>query len=81
MPRYCPRCGESLHSHSTTEGEVRRTARRAYEPKEKKRSKRGPSAYNKKYKAEYARQKKNHPRSGFAMLAKKTHAALRRKKR
>jgi len=53
MPRYCPRCGESLHGDSTTKGEERRTARRAYEPKEKKRSKRGPSAYNKKYSAAF----------------------------
>jgi len=82
MPRYCPRCGETLHSHGTTKGETRKTARRAYEdtPAPGK-VKRGPSAYNKRYKAEYARQKKNHPRSGFAALARKTHAALRRKKR
>jgi len=81
MPRYCPRCGETLHSHGTTKGETRKTARRAYEdtgPPGKK--KRGPSAYNLKYKAEYARQKKKHPRTEFAVLAEKTHAALRRKK-
>jgi len=50
MPRYCPRCGESLTGHGTTKGETRKTARRAYEdtgPPGKK--KRGPSAYNKKY--------------------------------
>ena len=39
MPRYCPRCGEALHSHEhshgTTKGEVRKTARRAYKPKKK----------------------------------------------
>jgi len=46
MPRYCPRCGESLHGESTTKGETRKTARKAYEPAKKKR---GPSAYNKKY--------------------------------
>jgi len=78
MPRYCPRCGESLTSDSTTKGEVRKTARRAYEPTKKKR---GPSAYNIKYKAEYARQKKKHPRTDFAALAKKSHAALRGKKK
>ena len=50
MPRYCPRCGETLHTHSTTKGEVRKTARRAYEPTKKKR---GPSAYNKKYAAAF----------------------------
>jgi len=80
MPRYCPRCGESLHGESTTKGEVRKTARRAYEEPQKARLKRGPSAYNKKYKAEYARQKKKHPRSKMPALSKKTHAALRRKK-
>jgi hypothetical protein len=81
MPRYCPRCGESLHGEGTTKGETRKTARRAYEkspaPGKKKR---GPSAYNLKYKAEYARQKKKHPRSKMPALSKKSHAALRRKK-
>jgi len=46
MPRYCPRCGKTLHSHGTTKGETRKTARKAYEPTKKKR---GPSAYNLKY--------------------------------
>jgi len=82
MPRYCPRCGETLHVHETTKGETRKTARRAYvDTTSSGKKKRGPSAYNKKYKAEYARQKKKHPRSSFAMLAKKTHTALRRKKK
>lgn len=39
MPRFCPRCGESLHGESTTKGESRRTARKAYEPKKKSRKK------------------------------------------
>lgn len=78
MPiRYCPRCGETLHTHSTTKGEVRKTARRAYEKPEK--TKRAPSAYNKRYSAEYKRQKKKHPRSSFAQLSKRTHKALKRK--
>ena len=46
MPRYCPRCGEALHTDSTTKGEVRKTARRAYEPKKPARK---PSAYNLAY--------------------------------
>jgi DNA-directed RNA polymerase subunit M/transcription elongation factor TFIIS len=50
MPRYCPRCGEALHSHSTTKGEVRKTARRAYEPKK---TKRAPSAYHRRYSAAF----------------------------
>jgi len=80
MPRYCPRCGEALHSDGTTKGEPRKTARRAYEDPTPSKKKRGPSAYNKKYKREYARLKKKHPRMKFAALAKKTHASLRRKK-
>jgi len=80
MPRYCPRCGESLHSHGTTQGETRKTARRAYEdtgPPGKK--KRGPSAYNKKYAAAYKKLKKKHPRSSFAALAKKAHRMVKKK--
>jgi len=76
VPRYCPRCGETLHTHSTTKGEVRKTARRAYEPAKKKR---GPSAYNKKYAAAYKRLKKKHPRMSFASLAKKAHKAVKKK--
>jgi len=51
MPRYCPRCGEALHTDSTRKGEVRKTARRAYEKPAK--VKRAPSAYNKKYSAAF----------------------------
>ena len=75
MPRYCPRCGESLHGDSTRKGETRKTARKAYEPAKKKR---GPSAYNKKYAAAYKRLKKKHPRSSFASLAKKAHKAVKK---
>jgi len=79
MPRYCPRCGESLHGDSTTKGETRKTARRAYEkapaPGKKKR---GPSAYNKKYAAAYRKLKKKHPRMSFASLAKKAHKAVKK---
>lgn len=79
MPRYCPRCGETLHTHSTTKGEVRKTARRAYEkPAGPERKKRGPSAYNIKYAAAYKRLKKKHPRSSFAALAKKAHKEVKR---
>jgi len=80
MPRYCPRCGESLHGESTTKGETRSTARKAYEPKSKKlATKRGPSAYNKKYAAAYKRLKKKHPRMSFAALAKKAHRMVKKK--
>ena len=50
MPRYCPRCGEPLHSDSTTTGQVRKTARRAYEPKrDVAKPKRTASAYSLRY--------------------------------
>ena len=79
MPRYCPRCGETLHTDGTTKGETRKTARRAYEdtpaPGKKKR---GPSAYNIKYAAAYKRLKKKHPRSSFAALAKKAHKEVKK---
>jgi hypothetical protein len=39
---------------------------------------RGPSAYNKRYAAEYKKLKKAHPRSSFAALAKKAHKAARK---
>ena len=78
MHRYCPRCGETLHSDGTTKGEVRKTARRAFEPKATK-TKRAPSAYNKRYSAEYKRLAKKHPRLKFAALSKRTHKALKRK--
>jgi len=45
MVNYCHHCGTA--SHSTTKGEERKTARKAYEPKKK--AKRAPSAYNKAY--------------------------------
>jgi len=78
MPRYCPRCGESLHGDSTTKGETRKTARKAYEISSPTKVKRGPSAYNKKYAAAYKRLKKKHPRSSFAALAKKAHKAVKK---
>ena len=77
MPNYCPNCGESLSSlSSTTKGETRKTARKAYE---KPKVKRKASAYNKRYAKEYRRLKKKHPRTSFAGLAKKAHKAARRK--
>jgi len=76
MPNYCPNCGESLSSSSTKKGEVRKTARRAYE---KPKAKRKASAYNKRYAREYKRLKKKHPRTSFAKLAKMAHRAARKK--
>jgi len=79
MPRYCPRCGEALHSHSTTKGEVRKTARRAYEKSSSAKKKRGPSAYNKRYARAYKRLKKKHPRMSFGAIGKKAHKEARKK--
>jgi len=81
VPRYCPRCGETLHTHSTTRGETRKTARKAYEPSKNlplEKKKRSPSAYNLEYKKQYARLKKKHPRTSFAGLAKKAHSATKK---
>jgi DNA-directed RNA polymerase subunit M/transcription elongation factor TFIIS len=44
MANFCHNCGTA--SHSTTKGEERKTARKAYEPKK---AKRAPSAHNKAY--------------------------------
>jgi len=41
-------------------------------------SKRKPSAYNKKYASAYKSLKKKHPRSSFAVLAKKAHKAVKK---
>lgn len=60
---------------STTKGEVRKTARRAYEPKKKKRK---ASKYNKVYSKHYKKLKKKHPRSGLAALSKKAHRATKK---
>lgn len=48
-------------------------------PKPVKRT-RKPSAYNKRYAAEYRKLKKKHPRMSFSQLSKKAHKVLRRKK-
>jgi len=78
MPRYCPRCGETLHSHSTTEGETRKTARRAYEPKKKPRKKssrgRAYAAAFKKVQGKYKKKSGGWQKDGF----KKAAAAARR---
>ena len=85
MPRYCPRCGETLHTDGTTKGEVRKTARRAYEdtpsPGKKKR---GPSAYNVKYAAAFKKvegkyKKKNGSwkQDGFKLAGKAARKMIR----
>jgi len=78
MSRYCPRCGEALHndpphSHSP------KIVKAKLKPVTKTKVKRGPSAYNIKYKRAYAQLKKKHPRMKFAAIAKKAHKQLKKK--
>jgi len=47
-------------------------------PSKRKKAKRKPSAYNKRYATAYKRLKKKHPRSSFAALAKKAHREARK---
>jgi len=85
MPRYCPRCGETLHTDGTTKGRARKGApvgsRLAYDDtrQEREKKKRGPSAYNKRYAAAYKRLKKKHPRMSFGAIGKKAHKEARKK--
>ena len=78
MPRYCPRCGESLVGQGTTKGEVRKTARRAYEPKKKTRKKtargRAYAAAFKKVQGKYKKKSGGWKKNGFKNAA----AAARR---
>jgi len=75
MPNYCPNCGESLGSQSSsTMDKPIITGKRV------KKVKRKASAYNKRYAKAYKKLKKKHPRTSFAALAKKAHRLARRKK-
>ena len=86
MPRYCPRCGEALYGDSTTKGEVRKTARRAYESSPAPKPKRKASPANKKYGAAF---RKVSPRfktksgkwkkNGFKNAVKAAHKLAKRK--
>lgn len=82
MPRYCPRCGEALHRDGTTKGEVRKTARGAYEPKKKSRAK--DPKLSRAMKEAY---KKSHKKNGDfkkgwdrSRMLKEAHAIKRRMK-
>ena len=86
MPRYCPRCGEALHRDGTTKGEVRKTARRAYESTASPKPKRKASAYSKRYGAAFRKvaprfKKKNGSwkTNGFKNAQKAAHKLARRK--
>jgi len=76
VANFCPNCGESLGSHSTSSTSMTPiiTGKRV------KKVKRKASAYNKRYAKAYKRLKKKHPRTSFAGLAKKAHRLARRKK-
>jgi len=86
MPRYCPRCGEALHSDGTTKGEVRKTARRAYEkpePLAKKLRKASPYAkkYGKAFKKVAKKYKKKNggwKKDGFKRAQKAAHRLAKR---
>ena len=49
-----------------------------FKEKAKKRSKRKPTAYQKRYGAAYKKLKKQHPRMSFGSLSKKAHRKARR---
>ena len=86
MQRYCHRCGEALHSHGTTKGEERKTARRAYEkappaPKPKRKA----SAHSKKYGAafrkvasKYKLKNGSWAKNGFKRAQKAAHALAKK---
>jgi len=76
LANFCPNCGESLGSHSSTSSQMAPVAT----PARVKKVKRKASAYNKRYAKAYRSLKKKHPRTSFAGLAKKAHRLARRKK-
>jgi len=75
LANFCPNCGESLGSHSSSSTSMKPivTGQRV------KKLKRTASAYNKRYAKAYKSLKKKHPRTSFAGLAKKAHRLARRK--
>lgn len=62
---------------STRKGMVRVTARRAYEPKKKRKV----SAYQKEFGRQLKKLKRAHPRTPVTRLMKRAHAATRRARR
>jgi len=75
LANFCPNCGESLGSHSSSS-----VVKASITPSRVKKVKRKASAYNKRYAKAYKSLKKKHPRTSFAGLAKKAHRLARRKK-
>ena len=75
LANFCPNCGESLGSHSSSSSRMAPVVT----PARVKKVKRKASAYNKRYAKAYKGLKKKHPRTSFAGLAKKAHRLARRK--
>ena len=73
---YCSECGQALSG--TRKGDVRKTARRAYEPKKKPRK---LSAHNRFMSKELKRLRKKQPRTGQTKLFQMANRAWRAKKR
>lgn len=71
MANYCHECGTATQGNAPPAMSVTKS-------KTKVKVKRKPSAYNKAYAKQYAMLKKKHPRSSFAVLAKKAHKATRK---
>lgn len=62
---------------STTKGMVRLTARRAYEPKKRRKV----SAYQREFGRQLKRLKKKHPRTPITRLMKRAHTATKKARR
>jgi hypothetical protein len=69
LAKYCHECGTALSSSEVSTVEVKAV---------KTKKPRKASAYNLQYKKQYALLKKKHPRSSFAVLAKKAHKATKK---
>lgn len=76
--RRSPRRPRRRSRSSTRRGMVRLTARRAYEPRKKKRK---VSAYQKEFGRQLKALKRKHPRTPVTRLMKKAHAATKRARR
>ncbi len=76
-PAGPPRRNRGSGSSSTRKGMVRLTARRAYEPKKKRKI----SAYQKEFGRQLKRLKKKHPRTPVTRLMKRAHAATKKARR
>ena len=86
MPRYCPRCGEALHSDGTTARKGTKTIRKAFdkpEPMSKKIRKASPYAkkYGRAFKKVASKYKKKNggwKKDGFKRAQKAAHKLAKR---